>query len=561
MSKTVAERLTKLRELINDHAHRYYMLDDPLIADVEYDRLFQELLDLEGEHPELVTPDSPSQRVGGQPLSEFQQVEHTFPMLSLDNIIPDEKKGSQEKLADFEERLQRFLKSAEAINYFVEPKLDGLAVEIVYRDGVMVLGSTRGDGRFGEDITVNLKTVPAIPLRLLSKNNNNQPDLLEVRGEVFISIGGFQALNEQRLAAGENLFANPRNAAAGSLRQLDSRITAQRPLDFFVYGISDPASIPVDNQADILGYLEQLGFKINPLAKSCASIGEVADQFDYLNTIRHDLDYEIDGMVVKVNSLALQRRLGATARSPRWAVAWKFPASQVTTRLNAVEFQVGRTGVVTPIAILEPVSVGGAMVSRATLHNEDNIKNKDLRIHDAVLIQRAGDVIPEVVKAIAEQRTGREEMIRMPEKCPACSRILVREKKKNKDEKEAATRCPNSSQCPAQRLRKLIHFTSKAGMDIEGLGKKIVEQLVTEGLLTDIPDIYDLQEEELAVLDGWGELSARNAVTAIAKSKETGASPKNTPAEVATPLPPLNFIHILQLCPKILIIPPIIFRQ
>ncbi len=522
MSKTVAERLTKLRELINDHAHRYYMLDDPLIADVEYDRLFQELLDLEAEHPELVTPDSPSQRVGGQPLSEFQQVEHSFPMLSLDNIIPDEKKGAHEKLADFEERLQRFLKSAEAINYFAEPKLDGLAVEIVYRYGVMVLGSTRGDGRFGEDITVNLKTVPAIPLRLLPKKGISHPDLLEVRGEVFISIDGFKALNEQRLAAGENLFANPRNAAAGSLRQLDSRITAQRPLDFFVYGISDPASIPVDNQANILSYLELLGFKTNPLAKSCASIAEVAAQYDNLNTIRPNLAYEIDGMVVKVNSLELQRRLGATARSPRWAVAWKFPASQVTTRLNGVEFQVGRTGVVTPIAILEPVSVGGVMVSRATLHNEDNINSKDLRINDAVLIQRAGDVIPEVIKPIIEQRAGQEEVIRMPGQCPACGSTLIREMKKNKDEKEAATRCPNSSQCPAQRLRKLIHFTSKAGMDIEGLGKKIVEQLVREGLITDIPDIYGLQEEELVTLDGWGELSVRNAVTAIAKSKETG---------------------------------------
>jgi DNA ligase (NAD+) len=522
MSKSVAERLAELRELINFHAYRYYVLDDPLIADVEYDRLFQELLDLETAHPELVTPDSPSQRVGGQPLSEFQQVEHSFPMLSLDNIIPDEKKGAQEKLADFEERLQRFLKSTENIQYFAEPKLDGLAVEIVYRDGVMALGSTRGDGRFGEDITVNLKTVSSIPLRLVTKKDIYQPDLLEVRGEVFISIEGFKALNEQRLAAGENLFANPRNAAAGSLRQLDSHITAQRPLDFYVYGVSDPARIPVDNQADIIAYLAQLGFKINPLARSCDSIREVAAHFDYLNTIRQDLDYEIDGMVVKVNSLELQRRLGATARSPRWAVAWKFPASQVTTRLNRVEFQVGRTGAVTPIAILEPITVGGVLVSRATLHNEDNIKSKDLRINDSVLIQRAGDVIPEVVKAITEERTGREEIIRMPEQCPACGWKLVRELKKNKNEKEAATRCPNSAHCPAQRLRKLIHFTSKAGMDIEGLGKKIVEQLVTEGLITDIPDIYDLQEEELATLDGWGELSARNALVAIDRSRETG---------------------------------------
>jgi DNA ligase (NAD+) len=522
MSIPVAKRLAELRELLNLHAYRYYVLDDPLIADIEYDQLFQELLDLEADHPDLVTPDSPSQRVGGAPLSGFQTVEHSFPMLSLDNIIPGADKDTEKKLKDFEERLQRFLKSSEPVPYYCEPKLDGLAVEIVYRQGAMALGSTRGDGRFGEDITVNLKTIPSIPLRLLNPANHLPPDLLEVRGEVFITIAGFKALNELRQAAGEGLFANPRNAAAGSLRQLDSRITAQRPLDFFVYGVGDPTALPVASQGELLQYLGQLGFKTNPLARACDSLDEVIAHFQRLNEIRNSLDYEIDGMVVKVNPFSLQQRLGATARSPRWAIACKFPASQVTTRLTGVEFQVGRTGVVTPIALLEPVTVGGVSVSRATLHNEDIIRNKDLRLNDLVLIQRAGDVIPEVVKAIVEQRTGQEEIIRMPARCPACGRELVREMKKNRNEQEAATRCPNSSRCPAQRLRKLIHFTSKAGMDIEGLGKKMVEQLVREGLITDLPDIYGLREEDLAALDGWGELSARNAVTAIAGSRETG---------------------------------------
>jgi DNA ligase (NAD+) len=522
MSTPVAKRLAELRKQLNFHSYRYYVLDDPLIADIEYDRLFQELLDLEADHPELVTIDSPSQRVGGAPLSEFHTVEHSFPMLSLDNIIPGAEKDTEEKLKDFEERLQRFLKSSETIPYYCEPKLDGLAVEIVYRQGTMILGSTRGDGRFGEDITVNLKTIPSIPLRLLRPANSLPIELLEVRGEVFITIAGFKALNEQRQEAGESLFANPRNAAAGSLRQLDSRITAQRPLDFFVYGIGDPAPLPVASQGELLQYLGQLGFKTNSLARACDTLTEVIAHFKRLNEIRNSLDYEIDGMVVKVNPFSLQQRLGTTARSPRWAIACKFPASQVTTRLTGVEFQVGRTGVVTPIALLEPVKVSGVTVSRATLHNEDIIKNKDLRINDLVLIQRAGDVIPEVVKAIVEQRTGHEEIIRMPVHCPACGRKLVREMKKGKKEQEAATRCPNSSHCPAQRLRKLIHFTSKAGMDIEGLGKKMVEQLVREGLITDIPDIYGLQEGELAVLDGWGELSAHNAVAAIAGSRETG---------------------------------------
>jgi DNA ligase (NAD+) len=433
-------------------------------------------------------------------------------MLSLDNIIPDAKKDSAEKFEEFDERVQRFLKATEDIEYFAEPKLDGLAVELVYEKGMLVMGSTRGDGRTGEDITANLKTIPSIPLRL--RDVKNLPAVLEVRGEAFISLAGFAAFNDQRLAAGEPLFANPRNAAAGSLRQLDPRIAAQRPLDFFVYGVSEPARLPVDSQADLLSLLGQLGFKVNPLVKVCENSEAVVALFNYLNEIRHDLAYEIDGMVVKVNSLDLQRRLGATARSPRWAIAWKFPASQATTTLKAVDFQVGRTGVVTPVAILEPVHVGGVSVSRATLHNEDMMQRKDLRLGDRVLIQRAGDVIPEVVKPLTEERTGQEVPIRMPAVCPACGGKLTR------PANEAATRCLNKL-CPAQRLRKLIHYASKAGMDIEGLGKKAMERLVSEGLVSDIPDIYTLKEEELAKLDGWGDLSAKKVIIAIEASKKT----------------------------------------
>jgi DNA ligase (NAD+) len=512
MAASAAARLAELKGKITYHAHRYYVLDDPEITDAEYDLLFQELLDLEASHPELVSSDSPSQRIGGQPLAKFSTVAHTFPMLSLDNIIPDAKKDSAEKFKEFDERVQRFLKATEDIEYFAEPKLDGLAVELVYEKGMLVMGSTRGDGRIGEDITANLKTIPSIPLRL--RDVKNLPAVLEVRGEAFISLAGFAAFNDQRLAAGEPLFANPRNAAAGSLRQLDPRIAAQRPLDFFVYGVSEPARLPVDSQADLLSLLGQLGFKVNPLVKVCENSEAVVVLFNYLNEIRHDLAYEIDGMVVKVNSLDLQRRLGATARSPRWAIAWKFPASQATTTLKAVDFQVGRTGVVTPVAILEPVHVGGVSVSRATLHNEDMMQRKDLRLGDRVLIQRAGDVIPEVVKSLTEERTGQEVPIRMPAACPACGGKLTRQAN------EAATRCLNKL-CPAQRLRKLIHYASKAGMDIEGLGKKAMERLVSEGLVSDIPDIYTLKEEELAKLDGWGDLSAKKVIIAIEASKKT----------------------------------------
>ncbi len=508
MDMDIREKIQKLREQINFHAYRYYGLDDPLIADSEYDQLFQELLDLEEMHPELVTPDSPTQRVGGKPLAEFKSVRHTHPMLSLENAFSDKE------LLDFEERLKRFLKSEVPLTYMAEPKLDGLAVELVYEKGLLAIGTTRGDGRTGEEITRNLKTIRSIPLRLTAAKNIQIPEIIEVRGEAYLTLEGFEALNEQRAAAAETIFANPRNAAAGSLRQLDSKITAQRPLDFFAYGVSDTSQTPCSSQEELLGYLKNLGFKINPLTKYCRDITGVIEHFTRLQDIRPTLAYDIDGMVVKVNSFDLQQRLGSKARSPRWAIAAKFAATQATTRLQKVEFQVGRTGAITPVAILEPVNIGGVVVSRATLHNEGEIRRKGLMLGDHVLVQRAGDVIPEIVKPVIEQRNGSEKTITMPENCPVCRHRLIL------PEEEAITRCPNSH-CPAQRLRLLIHYTSKAGMDIEGLGKKAMEQLFGEKLVLDIPDIYDLQVAALAVLDGWGEKSAHNAVAAIEASRTT----------------------------------------
>lgn len=498
------QRLEELRRQINFHAHLYYVLDDPQISDGEYDRLFQELLALEDSFPELLSPDSPSLRVGGEVLSGFDTIEHRHQMLSLENAF------NEQDLLDFEGRLQRFLSSKEQIGYVAEPKLDGLAVELVYENGILVSGSTRGDGRQGENITANLRTIPAIPLRL---RGGSFPERLEVRGEAFISTSGFRSLNEQRQAAGENLFANPRNAAAGSLRQLDSKLTASRPLDFYAYGVSEPLSLPCDKQSQVLDFLGTTGFKINPLVKPCGDMGAVIDHFALLSRQRESLEYEIDGMVVKVDALDLQSRLGAKARSPRWAIACKFPASQATTRLTGVEFQVGRTGAVTPVAMLEPVNVGGVTVSRATLHNEDEIIRKDLQINDTVLIQRAGDVIPEVIKPIREKRPKDARPIKMPSHCPECGQELTRK------EGESALRCQNV-QCPAQKLRALIHFAGKAGLDIEGFGAKAMEQLFAAGLVKTISDLYLLQKTDLAELPGWGEKSASNSIKALEQSKK-----------------------------------------
>ncbi|MBL4902996.1 NAD-dependent DNA ligase LigA [Desulfotalea psychrophila] len=497
------KRLEELHLLLTEHSHLYYVLDEPQISDGEYDRLFQEMLKIEEAHPDWVTSDSPSQRIGGAVLDKFEQVQHRLPMLSLENAFADRD------LYAFEDRLLRFLLTDVRPGYMTEPKLDGLAVELVYEYGLFVQGSTRGDGSTGEDISAQLRTVTSIPLRL------RQTDIprLEVRGEVFMDRTGLAKLNQQRAEDGEPLFANPRNAAAGSLRQLDPKITAKRPLRFYVYAVADPADTDCKTQQELLQFLGSLGFPVSDLICFCPDIKTVIKRFAELSTLRHDLAYEIDGMVVKVNDFALQERLGAKARAPRWAIACKFPAIQATTKIVKVDFQVGRTGAVTPVAILDPVDVGGVMVSRATLHNADEILRKDLRIGDTVLIQRAGDVIPEIVKPVLEKRDKDAEPIIIPQNCPVCSHLLVKPKG------EAVTRCVNPH-CPAQRLRSIIHFCSKAGLDIEGLGKKSVEQLFDLQLIKDLPDIFKLQKADLEVLDGWGEKSADNALSGIEAAKK-----------------------------------------
>lgn len=500
-----ATRHRELCALLREHSHRYYVLDDPIISDGEYDLLFQELLRLEDAHPELITADSPSQRPGGAPLDRFAQVAHRVPMLSLENAF------NANELRAFEERLLRFLHQDSSattasvfLSYMAEPKIDGLAVELVYEQGRLTLGSTRGDGTRGEDITAQLLTIPSIPRWLVTPPTG----VIEVRGEVYMDRQALMALNRERLDRGEPLFANPRNAAAGSLRQLDPAVTAGRSLKFLAYAIADPAQTPCSTQQELMEWLKVLGLPVNEGARFCPTITEVIGRFEELAAIRQSMPYEIDGMVVKVNSFALQQRLGNKARAPRWAIACKFPAIQTTTRLVAIDFQVGRTGVVTPVALLDPVEVGGVTVRRATLHNRDELERKDLRQGDMVLIQRAGDVIPEVIKPIIERRSGNEQPLTMPTHCPVCGHALTRETG------EAATRCVNPH-CPAQRLRSLIHFCSRAGLDIEGLGKKSMEQLFDQKLVRDIPDIFTLRHEQLADLPGWGAKSAEKVIAAI----------------------------------------------
>lgn len=511
MRLEVSKRLEDLREQVRFHAHRYYVLDDPVIADGEYDALFQELLELETRHPELVPADSPSHRVGGPAVQAFATVTHAYPMLSLDNAF------SFEEFQAFAEKIQRYLKTDQPIRFVTEPKLDGLAVDLVYRNGLLSVGSTRGDGLIGEDITAQLKTIPTIPLRLQPQGGLAWPEELHVRGEVFLSKKGFAQLNRQREEDGSPLFANPRNAAAGSLRQLDPQITAQRPLAFFAYGVGNPEALRCTGHQEILHALSSLGLPVNAHVHLCQSIAEVEQQYNHFATLRHTLDYDIDGMVVKIDQLQLQQRLGATARAPRWAVAWKFPAVQATTIIEQVEFQVGRTGVITPVAILQPIEIDGVVVQRATLHNQDDIKRKDLHLLDTVLVQRAGDVIPEIVKAIPSKRKAAPQPIIFPTHCPECGHPLHRRAE------EAATRCLNPL-CPAQRVQQLIYFASKSGVDLDGMGKSLVEQLVRAGMVNDFPDFYQLDPEKLAQLDGWGEKLAGNIIKSIEKRKKVSLS-------------------------------------
>ncbi len=503
----VRREAERLRREVRHHDYLYYVKDAPVVSDAEYDLLLRRLVEIEERWPQLVTPDSPTQRVGGAPAEEFGTVEHTFPMLSLENAL------AEEDAREFDRRVRRFLGTEEPVAYTVEPKLDGLAVELVYVDGALAVASTRGDGVRGEDVTANLRTVRSVPLLLRGKR---LPPRLEVRGEVYISLAGFEALNRRRAEEGLSLFANPRNAAAGSVRQLDPSITARRPLDIFCYGVGAVEGAAFDSQAAILRGLSDLGLRVNPNWRLVGSIDEAIGYHRQMEESREKLDYEIDGVVIKVDSLDLQAALGEKARSPRWALAYKFKPRQQRTTILDIRASVGRTGILTPFAVMEPVEVGGVTVSRATLFNMDELRKRDVRVGDQVFVQRAGDVIPEVVMPITEARTGSEQEFHMPEHCPSCGARVVRL------EGEVAYRCPNSTSCPAQIRQSIEHFASRGAMDIEGLGEKLVERLVSLGHIRDVADIYHLHErrEDLTLLERLGEKSVDNLLSAIEASKQ-----------------------------------------
>ena len=502
----VRKKITDLREQLNLHSYRYYVLDDPDITDAEYDRLFRELQQLEAQYPGLVTPDSPTQRVGGAPLKGFETVEHRQPMLSLDNAL------NEQEMRDFDARLHRLLEMDDPFEYTIEVKMDGVAVELVYINGLLSVGSTRGDGVTGEDITANLKTIHSIPLRLRDAELP-VPARLDVRGEVYYPTAAFKKLNEEREKAGEPTFVNPRNSAAGSLRQLDPKLTAKRPLDIYVYGLGYSENSTLISQSQALAAFKKWGLRVNPLTKICLGIEEVIAAHAEFLELRPTLPYEIDGAVIKLNSFALQDQAGIRSRSPRWAIAYKFPAQQETTQIEKIVVQVGRTGAITPVAVLQPIKVGGVEVRRATLHNQDEIDRKDIRIGDWVIIQRAGDVIPEVVKVITSKRTGKEQKYTLPDTCPVCDAPVVR------IEDEAVARCEDVA-CPAQVKEMIRHFASKGAMDIEGLGEKLVDQLVEKELIASYADLYFLKLEQIADLERMAEKSAQNLLEGIDKSRD-----------------------------------------
>jgi DNA ligase (NAD+) len=503
----IKDKIQQLRRKLDEHNYRYYVLDDPLISDAEYDRLLRELQTFEEENPDLITPDSPTQRVGARPLDAFGSIRHRIPMLSLANAM------DTDELLAFHDRLIRRLGEEQVIEYIAEPKLDGLAVELVYENGHFVNGSTRGNGTIGENITQNLKTIRAIPLALRSAEQA-EPTLLEVRGEVFIRKDDFEALNRQRKAANESVFANPRNAAAGSLRQLDSNITATRSLSIFCYQAGTIEGLSFDTHSTFLAALKDWGFPVNPEIKVLDGIEETVTFHTDLEARRNTLPYEIDGSVIKVNNYSLREELGVRSRSPRWAIAGKFKAQQETTVIEDIILSVGRTGAVTPVAKLQPVKVGGVMVSNVTLHNQDEIERKDIRVGDTVLIQRAGDVIPQVVKVIIEKRSAGTESFKMTNVCPECGHEVHR------PEGEAVARCQNLS-CPAQVKRSIEHFVSKNAMDIDGMGEKLIDQLVEEKLVNSVDDLYRLTADQLASLERMAEKSADNILSALNDSKST----------------------------------------
>ncbi|MFE4122934.1 NAD-dependent DNA ligase LigA [Priestia sp. YIM B13486] len=497
--ETAKSRVQELRDLLNQYGYEYYVLDQPSVPDAEYDKLMNELIEIEESFPELKTADSPTQRVGGQVLDAFEKVQHQTSMLSLGNAF------NEEDLRDFDRRVRQAV--GDEFSYVCELKIDGLAVSLRYEDGYLVLGATRGDGTTGENITENLKTIRSIPLRI------KEPLSMEVRGEAFMPRKSFEALNEAKMERDEVPFANPRNAAAGSLRQLDPKIAAKRNLDIFVYAMTDTGELEIDSHSESLNLLDELGFKTNKERQTCETIDDVIAYIESWQTQRPELSYDIDGIVVKVDSFDQQAELGTTAKSPRWAIAYKFPAEEVVTKLVDIELTVGRTGVITPTAILEPVQVAGTTVQRASLHNEDLIREKDIRIGDYVVVKKAGDIIPEVVNVIEEKRTGEEQEFTMPTHCPECESELVRL------EGEVALRCINPS-CPAQIREGLIHFVSRNAMNIDGLGEKVISQLFREQLIKDVADIYTLTKQQLIELERMGEKSADNLIAAIEASKE-----------------------------------------
>ena len=501
MAVNAEMRAAELREKLREASYRYYVLDAPTLSDAEYDRMFRELEALEKEHPELSTPDSPTQRVGAAPSEKFTKVTHRRQRMSLANAM------NEEELLEFDARVRKLL-GPEPVRYVVEPKLDGLAVTLTYEKGRFAQGATRGDGMVGEDVTQNLRTIKMVPLQL----EGRPPAHFEVRGEVFINKRDFVRMNQEREKAGEPTFVNPRNCAAGSLRQLDPRMTAQRPLSIFFYEVGDTPGLTFATHWEKLAKLRELGLRTNPENELCDSLQAVQDKYRRMLQKRHDLPYEIDGSVIKVDSEDQRRRLGAVSRTPRWAIAWKFPAEEEATTVEDIFVSVGRTGALTPVAALKPVYVGGVTVSRATLHNEDELRRKDVRVGDRVFLRRAGDVIPEIVRVILESRPADSRPWEMPRTCPECGAEVVRE------EGEAVTRCPNPT-CPAKSVARLRHFASRLAMDIDGLGVETSTQLIETGLVKTPADLYPLTYEQLVKLDRFAELSARNLLAAIEASK------------------------------------------
>ena len=501
------QRASELRDLINKYNYLYYVTDNPEVTDSEYDRLFTELKQLEQQYPELLTNDSPTQRVGGQALDKFSQITHALPMLSLDNVF------DADEFEAFDQRVRDWLNTSETQIYAAEPKLDGLAISIRYEHGLLVQAATRGDGTVGEDVTVNVRTIPTVPLRL---QGYNIPEVIEIRGEIFMPKEGFEKLNQAQISADKKPFVNPRNAAAGSLRQLDSKITATRPLAIYCYGIGEIVGMEApESHSAAMKQLEQWGCRISPELKQVEGIQGALDYITYLGDKRDSLPYDIDGVVFKVDKVALQQRLGFVARAPRWAIAHKFPAQEEMTVVEDIEIQVGRTGALTPVARLKPVFVGGVTVSNATLHNEDEIRRKDVRVGDTVIVRRAGDVIPEVVQVVPSKRTAESYEFVMPSTCPICGSDVER------IEGEAKARCTGGLYCGAQRKEAIKHFASRKAFDIDGLGDKIVEQLVDAELIKDVADLFHLTIEQLSSLERMGDKSAENLVTALTASKQT----------------------------------------